>query len=51
MRIKYVWRFFFGQLEIGEDRKLASIDSVMDDAAAFGLDLKKVNELISANMG
>ena len=41
----------FGQLEIGENHKLACIDSVMDDAAAFGLDLEKVRELSSANMG
>ena len=31
----------FGRLEIGPDRKLTGIDSVMDDAAALGLDLKK----------
>ena len=38
----------FGRLEIGPDRKLTGIDSVMDDAAALGLDLEKVRELVSA---
>ena len=30
----------FGRLEIAPDRKLTGIDSVMDDAAALGLDLE-----------
>jgi len=38
----------FGRLEIGPDRKLTGIDSVMDDAAALGLDLEKVREMVSA---
>ena len=37
-----------GQLEIGENHKLACIDSVMDDAAALGLDLEKVREMVTA---
>ena len=37
----------FGRLEIGPDRKLTGIDSVMDDAAALGLDLEKVRELVA----
>ena len=38
----------FGRLEIGPNRKLTGIDSVMDDAAALGLDLKKVREMVTA---
>ena len=38
----------FGRLEIGPDRKLTCIDSVMDDAAALGLDLEKVREMVTA---
>ena len=38
----------FGRLEIGPDRKLTGIDSVMDDAAALGLDVEKVREMVSA---
>ena len=38
----------FGQLEIGENHKLACIDSVMDDAAALGLDLEKVREMVTS---
>ena len=37
----------FGRLEIGPDRKLTGIDCVMDDAAALGLDLEKVRELVA----
>ena len=37
----------FGRLEIGPDRKVTGIDSVMDDAAALGLDLEKVRELVA----
>ena len=38
----------FGRLEIGSDRKLIDVDCVMDDAAALGLDLEKVREMVSA---
>ena len=37
----------FGRLEIGPDRKVTGIDSVMDDAAALGLDLEKVREMVA----
>ena len=37
----------FGRLEIGPNRKVTGIDSVMDDAAALGLDLEKVRELVA----
>ena len=37
----------FGRLEIGPNRKLTGIDSVMDDAAGFGLDLEKVREMVA----
>jgi len=37
----------FGRLEIGPDRKVTGIDSVMDDAAALGLDLGKVREMVA----
>ena len=38
----------YGQLEIGSDHKLIDVDCVMDDAAALGLDLEKVREMVSA---
>ena len=38
----------FGRLEIGPDRKLTGTYSLMDDAAALGLDLEKVREMVSA---
>ena len=38
----------FGRLEIGPDRKLTGIYSLMDDAAALGLDLEMVREMVSA---
>ncbi len=38
----------FGRLEIGSDNKLACNYAVMDDAAGFGLDLKKLREMVGA---